>query len=155
MRLKVGDTAPSFTLPISNDNKINLSDLLGKVVVLYFYPKDNTPGCIIEAVNFNKLKPKFEKINTIIIGVSKDNLNSHDEFKKRYCLNFNLVSDFNSDTCQKYGVWIEKSMFGKKYMGINRDTFLINEKGKIVHIWSGVQVNRHAEEVLTQIQKIT
>ncbi|UCM85841.1 MAG: thioredoxin-dependent thiol peroxidase [Rickettsia endosymbiont of Culicoides impunctatus] len=154
MILKVGDIAPNFTMPIGEDSKINLSDLSGKFVVLYFYPKDDTPGCTIEADDFNRLKPEFEKMNTVIVGVSKDNLDSHDKFKKKYCLDFDLASDSNSDTCEKYGVWVEKSMFGKKYMGVERTTFLIDKKGKIAHIWSKVQVAKHAEDVLNQLRKI-
>ncbi|UCM92615.1 MAG: thioredoxin-dependent thiol peroxidase [Rickettsia endosymbiont of Cimex lectularius] len=154
MTLKIGDIAPNFTMPIGDNSKINLSDLTGKAVVLYFYPKDDTPGCTIEAGDFNKLKLEFEKMNAVIIGVSKDDLNSHDKFKKKYCLDFDLASDSNSDTCEKYGVWVEKSMFGKKYMGVDRATFLIDKKGKIAYIWSKVQVAGHAEDVLNQVQKI-
>lgn len=154
MTLKIGDIAPNFTMPIDNNSTVNLSDLAGKVVVLYFYPKDDTPGCTIEAGDFNKFKLEFEKMNAVIIGVSKDDLNSHDKFKKKYCLDFDLASDSNSDTCEKYGVWVEKSMFGKKYMGVNRATFLIDKKGKIAYIWSKVQVAGHAEDVLNQVRKI-
>ncbi|WP_375358910.1 thioredoxin-dependent thiol peroxidase [Candidatus Tisiphia endosymbiont of Neophilaenus lineatus] len=154
MTLKIGDIAPNFTMPIDNNSTVNLLDLAGKVVVLYFYPKDDTPGCTIEAGDFNKLKLEFEKMNAVIIGVSKDDLNSHDKFKKKYCLDFDLASDSNSDTCEKYGVWVEKSMFGKKYMGVNRATFLIDKKGKIAYIWSKVQVAGHAEDVLNQVRKI-
>lgn len=154
MTLKIGDTAPNFTMPIGENIKINLSDLAGKFVVLYFYPKDDTPGCTIEAGDFNKLKPEFEKMNAVIVGVSKDNLDSHDKFKRKYCLDFDLASDSNSDTCEKYGVWVEKSMFGKKYMGVERTTFLIDKKGKIAHIWSKVQVAKHAEDVLNQVRKM-
>lgn len=148
MTLKVGDKAPDFSMPTNGHNKISLSDLLGKFVVLYFYPKDDTPGCTIEANSFNKLKSEFEKMNTIIVGVSKDDLNSHAKFKEKYCLNFDLASDNNSDTCEKYGVWAEKSMFGKKYMGVERSTFLINKQGNIAYIWPKVSVTSHAEEVL-------
>ncbi|MDR0296638.1 MAG: thioredoxin-dependent thiol peroxidase [Rickettsia sp.] len=154
MTLKIGDIAPNFTMPIGENSKINLSDLVGKFVVLYFYPKDDTPGCTIEAGDFNKLKSEFERMNAVIVGVSKDNLDSHDKFKKKYCLDFALASDSNSDTCKKYGVWVEKSMFGKKYMGVERTTFLIDKKGKIAYIWSKVQVAKHAEDVLNQLRKI-
>lgn len=154
MTLKVGDKAPDFSMPTSGNNKISLSDLLGKIVVLYFYPKDDTPGCTIEANSFNKLKSEFEKMNTIIVGVSKDDLNSHAKFKEKYCLNFDLASDNNSDTCEKYGVWAQKSMFGKKYMGIERSTFLIDKQGKIAYIWPKVSVTNHAEEVLQQVTKL-
>lgn len=154
MKLKIGDKAPDFAMPTGNNTIISLSNLSGKCVVLYFYPKDDTPGCTIEANDFNKLKPEFEKMNAVIVGVSKDNLNSHENFKNKYCLNFDLASDNNSDTCEKYGVWAEKSMFGKKYMGIERTTFLIDKQGKIAYIWPKVSVANHAEEVLKQVSKL-
>jgi peroxiredoxin Q/BCP len=140
-------------MPIDKGKEIKLSDLKGKFVVLYFYPKDDTPGCTIEANDFNNLKPEFEKLNAIIIGVSKDDLNSHDKFKQKHCLQFNLASD-TSYTCEKYGVWGEKSMYGKKYMGINRVTFLIDKDGWIAHIWPKVSVASHAKEVLDTIKEI-
>lgn len=152
--LKVGDKAPDFSMPTDGSNSISLSGLLGKFVVLYFYPKDDTPGCTVEANNFNKLKSDFEKMNALIIGVSKDDLNSHKKFKDKYCLNFDLASDNNSDTCEKYGVWVEKSMFGKKYMGVERSTFLIDKQGKIAYIWPKVSVTNHAEEVMEQLRKL-
>ncbi len=155
MTLQIGDKAPDFTMHVGEDKKVTLSDLLGKFVILYFYPKDDTPGCTIEAGNFNKLKSEFEKKDAVIIGVSKDNLDSHNKFKQKYCLEFDLASDANSDTCEKYGVWGEKSMFGKKYMGIERVTFLIDKAGKIAHIWPKVEVKNHAEEVLKQIEKLS
>lgn len=155
MTLTIGATAPDFSMAISENNNISLSDLKGKFIVLYFYPKDDTPGCTVEAGGFNKLKPEFEKANAIIIGVSKDDLNSHDKFKKKYCLEFDLASDANSDTCEKYSVWGEKSMFGKKYMGITRATFLIDQEGKIAYIWPKVQVIGHASDVLNKIKKLT
>ena len=154
MALKVGDKAPDFSMPTDGSNSISLSGLLGKFVILYFYPKDDTPGCTVEANNFNKLKSDFEKMNALIIGVSKDDLNSHKKFKDKYCLNFDLASDNNSDTCEKYGVWVEKSMFGKKYMGVERSTFLIDKQGKIAYIWPKVSVTNHAEEVMEQLRKL-
>jgi peroxiredoxin Q/BCP len=154
MTLKVGDKAPDFSMPTDGSSNISLSNLLGKFVVLYFYPKDDTPGCTIEANNFNKKKSEFEKMNALIVGVSKDDLNSHKKFKAKYCLDFDLASDNNSDTCEKYGVWVEKSMFGKKYMGVERSTFLIDKQGKIAYIWPKVSVTNHAEEVLEQLKKL-
>ncbi|XVN43200.1 MAG: thioredoxin-dependent thiol peroxidase [Candidatus Rickettsia vulgarisii] len=154
MELKVGDKAPDFVMPTVGNSKISLSDLKGKFVILYFYPKDDTPGCTAEAGSFNRMKPEFQKLNAIIVGVSKDDIDSHDKFKQKYCLEFDLASDSKSDTCEKYGVWGEKSMFGKKYMGIERTTFLIDKEGKIAHIWEKVQVKGHAEDVLKQIQKL-
>ncbi len=152
--LNIGDKAPGFSMPTTQKGKeIELSDLKGKYVVLYFYPKDDTPGCTIEANDFNNLKSEFEKLNSVIIGISKDDLNSHDKFKQKYCLQFDLATD-TSDTCEKYGVWVEKSMYGKKYMGINRTTFLIDKEGNIVHIWPKVAVSGHAKEVLDKIKEI-
>jgi len=150
--LQVGDKAPDFTIPIGGGVDLSLSDLKGKYIILYFYPKDDTPGCTIEAQDFNRLKPEFEKLKTAIIGVSKDSLGSHDKFKEKYCLNFDLASDIDADTCEKYGVWIEKSMYGKKYMGINRATFLIDFEGKIAHIWPKVSAEGHAQEVLDTVR---
>lgn len=150
--LKIGNNAPNFTALIGDNNSISLSELVGKFVVLYFYPKDDTPGCTIEAQDFSRLKPEFEKRNAIIIGVSKDNLTSHDNFKKKYGLECALASDANSNLCEQYEVLGEKSIFGKKYMGIERTTFLIDREGKIAHIWQKVQVKGHAEEVLKQIE---
>jgi len=155
MTLKIGDLAPEFIMPIGENSNINLADLKGKFVVLYFYPKDDTPGCTIEAGNFNKLKVEFDKLNAVIIGVSKDDVNSHDKFKKKYCLEFDLASDFNSDICEKYGVWLQKSIFGKKYMGIERSTFLIDTEGKIAYIWLKVKINGHPQDVLNQIRQIS
>ncbi|MFY9590222.1 thioredoxin-dependent thiol peroxidase [Rickettsia endosymbiont of Halotydeus destructor] len=152
MTLKIGDVAFDFSIPISDNKNVNLSDLKGKFIILYFYPKDDTPGCTIEARDFNKLKPEFEKLNAVIIGVSKDNLNSHNKFKEKYCLEFELASDANSDMCEQYGVWVQKSMFGKKYMGINRATFLIDTQGKILHIWPAVDVKNHAQDVLERLK---
>ncbi|WP_316354134.1 thioredoxin-dependent thiol peroxidase [Candidatus Trichorickettsia mobilis] len=146
--LNIDDIAPDFTMPIKDGTEITLSKLKGKIVVLYFYPKDDTPGCTLEAQAFNLLKPEFAKANAIIIGISKDNISSHNKFQDKYCLKFDLASDADSDTCERYGVWVEKSMYGKKYMGINRTTFLINQTGKIKHIWPKVSINGHAQEVL-------
>lgn len=150
--LKIGDNAPDFTMLVGENNNISLSKLLGKFVVLYFYPKDDTPGCTVEARDFSQLKSEFEKLNTIIIGVSKDDLNAHDKFKKKYSLEFDLASDCNSNACENYGVWEEKSIFGKKYMSIGRTTFLIDPEGKIANIWRKVKVKGHAAEVLKQIE---
>lgn len=151
--LNIGDKAPDFEMPTKEGHSVKLSDLKGKFVVLYFYPKDDTPGCTIEAQEFNKLKPEFEKLGAVIIGVSKDDLNSHHKFREKYCLEFDLVSDKDSETSEKYGVWEERSMYGKKYMGINRTTFLIDKEGNITHIWPTVSVNGHAKEVLEKIKE--
>lgn len=149
--LNIGDKAPDFEIITSNQQKTKLSDFRGKFVVLYFYPKDDTTGCTIEAKGFNQLKSEFTKNNAIIIGLSKDDLDSHQQFKDKYCIEFDLATDKDSDTCEQYGVWIEKSMDGKSYMGIDRTTFLINTAGNIAQIWRNVAVNNHAAEVLKAI----
>jgi len=146
--LSIGDKAPDFTLPTDGSGSVSLSKLKGKNVVLYFYPKDDTPGCTIEAKDFRDLMKDFEKSNTVILGMSKDDVKSHDKFKQKFCLPFTLASDVDGTTCEAYGVWVEKSMYGKKYMGIDRTTFLIDSHGKIAQIWSKVKVEGHAKEVL-------
>jgi peroxiredoxin Q/BCP len=145
--LSVGDTAPDFTLPTDNGGTLSLSDLRGRKVVLYFYPKDDTPGCTVEAQDFAKLHTQFEKAGVVVLGVSKDDVKKHDKFKAKHCLPFTLVSD-NAEMCESYGVWVEKSMYGRKYMGIERSTFLMDEQGVITHIWPKVKVTGHAESVL-------
>jgi thioredoxin-dependent peroxiredoxin len=153
-KLKQGMNAPDFSILVGEDKKLSLSELSGKYVVLYFYPKDNTPGCTIEARGFNALLSEFVNAGAEIIGVSRDDLKSHDNFKNLFGLNFYLGSDEECRICNDYGVWVEKSMFGKKYMGIDRVTFLIDKKGKIAHIWTKVKVNDHAQEVLNKIREL-
>ncbi len=153
MELQVGDVAPHFTMMVSEDKSINLSDFEGKNLVLYFYPKDNTPGCTIEAMDFNSHKADFADLNTVVVGISKDDIKSHNKFKNSYNLDFDLASDSATDTCEQYGVWAQKSMFGKKYMGINRTTFLVNKEGKITYIWRDVNVIGHAKSVLSKIKE--
>ena len=153
--LQVGDQAPDFKVAIAENKNLTLSELKGKYILLYFYPKDNTPGCTVEAREFNALLPEFKKLGAEIIGVSKDSLKSHDKFKSLFDLNFHLGSDIECELCQKYGVWVEKSMFGKKYMGINRASFLIDKEGKIAHIWPNVKVNGHAQEVLDKLNELS
>lgn len=153
MELNIGDIAPDFAMNISEERVIKLSELHGKNVVLYFYPKDDTPGCTIEACNFNALKKEFEAVNAVVLGVSKDDLKSHNKFKSKYDLVFDLASDPNGATCEAYGVWAQKSMFGKKYMGILRTTFLIDPHGKISYIWRDVSVTGHAQEVLDKLRQ--
>jgi len=149
--LVVGDKAPDFTLATDGNGEITLSDLAGKKIVLYFYPKDDTPGCTKESCSFNDNLSAFNKINTTIIGLSKCSVKKHDKFKQKYGLNFTLASDENNDTCERYGTFIEKSMYGKTYMGIDRSTFLIDETGIITHIWRKVKVSGHVEEVLNAL----
>ena len=152
--LQIGDKAPNFKLPTDGDGKIALSDFKGQKVVVYFYPKDDTPGCTKESCGFSDALKKFEKLNTAIIGISKDSVAKHDKFKAKYKLKFPLASDENSDTCENYGVWKEKNMYGKKYMGIERSTFLIDEQGKIAAIWRKVKVPGHVEDVQAAAEDI-
>ena len=154
MLLKEGQQAPNFVLPSNLNKDISLHDLSGKKVVLYFYPKDSTPGCIIEARDFQSLKNDFKKINTVILGISKNSIKSHNKFAEKECLTFPLLSDETGKTCNEYGVWVEKSMYGKKYMGIARTTFLIDEYGAIAKIWPSVSVTGHAAEVLKFVTNI-
>lgn len=146
--LKTGDKAPTFDLPTDSGGQVNLAKLAGKNVVLYFYPKDDTPGCTIEAKDFRDLKADFDVSNTVIIGLSRDDVKSHDKFKQKFCLPFQLASDEDGKVCEAYGVWVEKSMYGKKYMGIERTTVLIDTQGKIAQLWNKVKVEGHAKEVL-------
>lgn len=153
MDLQIGDMAPNFIMEIDSGDEIKLSNLLGKNVVLYFYPKDNTPGCTLEGRDFSAAKEEFEKLNTVVIGISKDDVKSHCSFRDRFNLTINLAYDKDGKTAESYGVLSEKSMFGKKYMGINRATFLVNKEGKIAYIWKDVSVFGHAKEVLEEIKK--
>jgi peroxiredoxin Q/BCP len=146
--LAVGDAAPDFTLPTDGGGSIGLKGLKGRKVVLYFYPKDDTSGCTLEAKAFNDHRAKFAAVGTEIVGVSADSVASHDKFKKKYGLGFILASDEEKKVLEAYGVWVEKSMYGKKYMGIERSTFLIGGDGRIRQVWSKVKVPGHVEEVL-------
>lgn len=147
-KLSVGDIAPDFTLPGDGTQTIVLSALKGQKVVLYFYPKDDTSGCTKEAIEFNGLRKDFAKANTAIIGLSPDSPKSHDKFKSKYELAFPLASDEEKSVLEAYGVWVEKSMYGRKYMGVERTTILIDSDGRIKQIWSKVKVDGHAAEVL-------
>jgi thioredoxin-dependent peroxiredoxin len=148
MSVDVGDTAPDFDLPTDGGGSLKLSSLRGKKVVLYFYPKDSTPGCTTEAEGFRDTLGEFAKTGTEIVGVSKDSVKRHDNFKAKYDLLFPLISDTDGTACEAYGVWVEKMNYGRKYMGIERSTFLIDEKGKIAHAWRKVRVKGHVDAVL-------
>lgn len=148
MILEVGDIAPDFTLAAGADDTLSLSGLRGKNIALYFYPKDDTSGCTKEAIAFNGLRDAFAAANTTIIGVSADSLKSHDAFRDKYDLAIPLASDEKKEAIEAYGVWVEKSMYGRKYFGIERATFLIDANGKIAEIWRKVKVPGHAEAVL-------
>ncbi|WP_264339215.1 MULTISPECIES: thioredoxin-dependent thiol peroxidase [unclassified Wolbachia] len=155
MELAVGNNAPDFSLLTDSGENLSLSEFFDKKnVVLYFYPKDDTPGCTMEAKGFRDKIDDFSFLDTVIIGVSKDSVRCHTNFKAKYSLPFSLVSDENAEMLGKYGVWVEKSMFGKKYMGIERTTFLIDKKGKIVKIWKNVKVSGHVDEVLEEVKRI-
>jgi peroxiredoxin Q/BCP len=147
-QLKAGDKAPDFTLPVGSGGKLSLKDLKGKKVVLYFYPKDDTPGCTREACSFRDNISVLQKRGAVVIGVSTDSVESHGKFATKYKLPFTLVSDEEKELVKKYGVWQEKSMYGRKYMGTVRTTFLIDEKGIISHIFPKVKVEGHTEEIL-------
>jgi thioredoxin-dependent peroxiredoxin len=144
----VGDKAPDFTLPTDGGGKVSLKDLKGKKLVLYFYPKNDTPGCTTEACGFRDALRDFSKVKAAIVGISKDSATSHDKFKAKFKLPFPLASDEDGKVCEAYGTWVERSMYGETYMGIERSTFLIDETGVIRNIWRKVKADGHAAEVL-------
>ena len=146
--------APNFKLLSTGDKEIELNKLKSKYIVLYFYPKDDTPGCTLESRDFNKFNSVLKKNKTLVFGISKDSIDSHKKFKKKYKLKFDLLSDEKLNVIKKYGVWGPKQFLGKKYMGIIRTTFLISPKGKILKIWPNVRVKDHAKEVLEELKKI-
>ena len=150
--LKPGDPAPQFDLPAAGGGRVSLAALKGKRVVLYFYPKDDTPGCTTEALNFTEKSRAFAAAKAVVVGVSRDSPAKHDKFAAKYGLKVQLASDEDGVVCETYGVWVEKSLYGRKYMGVERATFLIDEKGKIRHVWRKVKVAGHADEVLTEIK---
>ncbi len=152
--LKAGDFAPDFTLDTDSGEAVTLSELKGQHVVLYFYPKDDTPGCTIEAQQFSAKADAFEMEDAVVIGISKDNIAKHCKFRDKYDLKVRLASDEEGTVCEAYDCWVEKSMYGKKYMGIERNTFLINAQGKIARIWKKVKPEGHADEVLAAVKAL-
>ena len=153
-KCKIGNKLPTFSFSLSNDKIIKTKDLLGKKHILYFYPKDNTPGCTTEAKDFSTKIKEFNKLKTEIIGISKDSIKTHKNFIKKQDLKILLASDEEGKTLEKFGVWVEKNMYGRKYMGIQRSTFLIDEKLKIIFIWEKVKVKGHVDEVLEKIREL-
>jgi peroxiredoxin Q/BCP len=154
MSVEEGKKAPDFTAATDGGGKLKLSDLKGKTVILYFYPKDDTTGCTKEACGFRDSLPDFSRAKAAVIGVSKDSVASHDRFKAKHELPFTLVSDADGRICEKYGTWIEKSMYGRKYMGIDRATFLIDKTGTVRKVWRKVKVPGHVEEVLEAAKSV-
>ena len=154
MKLKPGLVAPNFKLESTNGETFELKKIKKKNIILYFYPKDDTPGCTLESKDFNKLNSIINKHNTVVFGISKDSMDSHLKFKKKYKLKFELLSDEKIKVIKKFGVWGMKSFLGKKYKGVIRSTFLINAKGKIHKIWSNVRVKDHAKSVIEELKNI-
>ena len=152
--LKTNTKAPDFKLPSTSKDKYSLKDSIGKYVVIYFYPKDDTPGCTIETNDFNKLLSKFKKLECEVYGISKDNLKSHYKFRDKYKIKFDLLADEELTVLKKYKVWGKKKFMGREFMGIIRSTFLIDKKGKILKIWDNVKVKDHAHEVLKTLTEI-
>ena len=150
--LDVGKKAPDFSLLNQDEKKISLKDFIGQKVVLYFYPKDDTSGCTKEACSFSDDLSKFSKINAVVLGVSPDSVKSHKKFSEKYKLKFDLLADEEKKVVEKYGVWKEKSMYGRKYMGVERTTFIIDENGKIKKIFNKVKVDGHNKEVLEALK---
>ncbi|MCH2395530.1 thioredoxin-dependent thiol peroxidase [Oceanibaculum sp.] len=154
MTVNVGDKAPDFSMPTDGGGSVSLSGLKGKKVVLYFYPKDDTPGCTKEACAFRDALPDFSGVDAVVIGVSRDPVKSHDKFKAKYELNFPIASDEDGKASEAYDTWVEKSMYGKKYMGMERATFVIDGQGVVRNVWRKVKVDGHAAEVLKAVQAI-
>ncbi len=152
--LEAGDPAPSFTLPTDGGGRTSLADLKGKPIVLYFYPKDDTSGCTAEAIAFSGLKPAFDSAGAVVLGVSPDSAASHDKFKAKHGLSVALAADPERSAIEGYGVWKEKSMYGRKYFGVERTTFLIGRDGRVAKVWRKVKVPKHAEEVLAAVKAL-
>jgi thioredoxin-dependent peroxiredoxin len=154
MTVQPGDDAPDFTLPGTGGAPVSLAALRGRKVVLYFYPKDDTSGCTLEAQQFNALNDAFAAADTAVVGVSPDPMKSHEKFKAKYDLDFPLASDEAKGMLEAYGVWVQKSMYGRKYMGVERTTVLVDRAGKVARVWPSVKVPGHAQEVLEAAQAL-
>jgi peroxiredoxin Q/BCP len=153
--LKNNTKAPDFKLPSTSKESYSLKDSIGKYVVIYFYPKDDTPGCTIETNDFNKLLSKFKKLECEVYGISKDNLKSHNKFRDKYKIKFDLLADEEIKVLKKYKVWAKKKFMGREFMGILRTTLLIDKKGKIIKIWENVKVKDHAKDVLNTLKSLS
>lgn len=154
VELNIGDKAPDFCLDDPDKGEICLRDFTGKWVVLYFYPKDNTKGCTMEALEFTAAEDDFKAMNAVIIGVSPDSLNSHKRFREKHDLTINLLSDTEKKTLEAYGVWQKKKMYGREYMGVVRSTYLIDPEGKVAYKWIGVRVSLHVEAVMNKLKEL-
>ena len=152
--IKENTKAPIFKLPSTNKSNYSLKDSIGKYVIIYFYPKDDTPGCTLETNDFNKLISKFKKLGCDVYGISKDSLKSHNKFKEKYKIKFDLLADEDLKVLKKYKVWGKKKFMGKEFMGTIRSTFLIDKKGKIIKVWDNVKVKDHAKEVLETLSNL-
>ena len=151
--LKINDKIPNFEI-LTDKGDFKVSNHLGKNIVVFFFPRADTSGCTAESIAFTNLQKEFEKLNCIVIGISKDNIKKQAKFREKYNLTCELGADFENNVCEQFGVWVEKSMYGRKYMGIQRATFLSNEKGIITNVWEKVKVPGHADEVLAAVEKM-
>lgn len=149
--INVGDKAPALSLPATGETTVHIPSKSGKRQVIFFYPKDNTPGCTTESKAFSALKPDFDAKETEIIGISRDSLASHEKFKEKQDLDITLASDEDGKACEAFGVWVEKNMYGRKFMGIERSTYVIEADGSVSHVWRKVKVKGHAEAVLAKL----
>ena len=153
-QLKINDTIPTFVLPLSDDTLLNSKELKKKLYIIYFYPKDNTPGCTNEAKDFSSFVEKFKKLDVDVIGVSKDSIKKHLNFIEKQSLKIKLASDETGEVIESFGVWVEKKMYGRSYMGIERSTFIVSRNGKILEVFRKVKVKNHAQLVLERVQEI-
>ena len=151
--LKINDKMPKFEIS-TDKGEFKVSDHIGKKIIVFFFPRADTSGCTAESIAFTNLQKKFEKLNCIVIGISKDNIKKQAKFREKYNLTCELGADFENNVCEQFGVWVEKSMYGRKYMGIQRATFLCNEKGIITNVWEKVKVSGHADEVIKAVEKM-